>query len=739
MAIIYGPNGEVLKKPVESEIATLDKEPFLRITNILPNPDIILRKTGRGPEIYDEMENDDHVWACITTRKSGVASKSWDVLPASDEAKDKEIAEFVKANLLGLNFERDLRQMMDAPFRGFRVHEVIWEERKGKWWVVNLKSKPQRRFNFGADGQLRLITRDNYQGEPVPPFKFMITQHEASDDNPYGVRVFSKMYWPWVFKKAGFKFWAIFIEKFGMPLLLGRYRQGASQDEIDKIIEALANMVQDAVGAVPQGTTVDTLEAKSGKEGSHQAFLTYCDNAISKAALGQTLTTQIGSTGSYAAAGIHYEVKQEIVEADARMIMASINNQLVKWLVDFNFGPQERYPEFKIFYEPEEVKKDLAERDERLVNMGVPIGVNYFYSRYNIPAPDKNEQLVSPRNSAHSPQFTGDSEKDKDFSRPDQDADFDEKIMIARGTRLDQLYRNALGKGKKAWGGLMADIRKQISRWESYDDVDSLQVDPEKLDLIFQVLMDTVRVGYMLGELDAVEDYNNAFLDFAEDKPYTIKPEPLSFEEAIEKFKNLMPVEVERYRKLDEELKPKFFTISRVEGSDIVAKIKSYIEESIEKGTPFEEFKKNVDDLFDRMGIGETNPWHLETVFRTNIQTAYNAGNWEKMNTPEFVDMFPFYRYSAILDSQTRPSHRAMHGFTARRDDPVWDEWWPPNGYRCRCGIIAINKFRAAREGITLSPATNIPVPDQGFTKNPGRALREVPDSIKDRADFIAA
>lgn len=741
MPVIYGPNGEVLKKPVESEIATLDKDVFLRVTNILPNPDVILRKTGKGPEIYDEMENDDHVWACITTRKAGVTSKPWDVLSTSDDSRDKEIAEFVKDNLLGVNLERDLKQMMDAPFRGFRVHEAIWEERNGKWWIVNLKSKAQRRFNFGADGQLQLITKDSYLGEAVPPCKFVVTQHEASDDNPYGVRVFSKMYWPWVFKKAGFKFWAIFVEKFGMPLLLGRYRQGAGQDEIDKIVEALANMVQDAVGAVPQGTAVDTLEAgKGGKEGTHQGFLTYCDNAISKSALGQTLTTQIGSTGSYAAAGVHYTVKQEIVEADAKMIMAAVNDQLVRWLVDFNYGPQERYPTFTISYEPEEVKKDLAERDEKLVNIGVPIGVNYFYGRYNIPTPDKDEQLVSPKTAAPAPQFACDFTTGKDFTQPiPKDVDFDEKIVIARGDRLDQLHRNALEKGKQSWAALINSIKKQIASWESYDDADTLKVDPEKLDPIYQVLMDTCRVGYMIGELDAVEDYNNAFLDFAEQKPYTIKPEPLSFEEAIEKFKNMMPVEMERYRKLDEELKPKFFTISRVEGGDVVAKIKGYIEESLEKGTPFQQFKKDVGGLFDRMGLGETDPWHLETVFRTNIQTAYNAGNWEKMNTPEFVDMFPFYRYSAILDSQTRHTHRVMHGFIARRDDPIWEEWWPPNGYRCRCGVIAINKYRSAREGITLSPATNIPVPDQDFTKNPGRALREVPDSIKERADFMAA
>lgn len=125
----------------------------------------------------------------------------------------------------------------------------------------------------------------------------------------------------------------------------------------------------------------------------------------------------------------------------------------------------------------------------------------------------------------------------------------------------------------------------------------------------------------------------------------------------------------------------------------------------------------------------------METVFRTNVQTAYGAGHWEKLNDPLLADMFPCYRYSAVMDSQTRDTHRVMHGFIARRDDQIWNEWWPPNGFRCRCGIVAINKYRAAREGIKPSAPAKVE-PDQGFARNPARALREVPENIKEKADF---
>jgi SPP1 gp7 family putative phage head morphogenesis protein len=729
--MILGSDGKPLKKPNTSEIATLEKEfgSWIHFLKILPNPDPIIQKTGKGSEIYAEMRTDGHIRACLTARKAGVLSKRWDVLPAEESGdKGEEIATFVKRNLEGLNFDQDLRQMLDAPFEGFRAMEVLWEERKDQWWVKDIKSRPQRRFNFGTSGELRLITLNDFYGEPVPPAKFLLVQHEdEDDDNPYGTRLYSTCFWPWMFKKHGYKFWAIFVEKYGMPTAVGKYHPGASDRDKRELLQALVDLVQDAAVAIPSNSELDFKETSGDKSETHRLFLVFSNQEISKGILGQTLTTEIGERGSYSAASVHADVKQDIIEADAKMIMAAMNNQLVKWLVDFNFGPQEDYPRFTIFYEEEDIKKEQAERDKTLVEIGVPIGVNYFYERYNIPKPAEDEPLINKSDTSKSPT--------PEFAAQYKGVvlDFEEKIS-SRGDYLDQLFEAAMNKGATTYGKLLADIKQQINSWDDYNQATSLKPDSTAMDGIQEVLLNTVLVGYMLGEADAWQDYEDGLEEviknFAKKPEYTIKPEPLTLVEAVKRFKQIMPVEMEQYRKLEEELKPKYFTISRVEGEDIVTKIKGFIEESLEKGTPFQEFRKNVDELFERLGFGPSDPWHLETVFRTNIQTAYNAGNWEKMQEPEFVDMFPYYRYSSVLDSQTRPAHRAMHGFIAHRDDPIWEQWWPPNGYRCRCGVIAINKYRAKREGIKVSKPMDL-LPDKGFVNNPGQALREVPESMR--------
>lgn len=511
--MILGPDGKPIKRPIESEIAALSSDPWSSFLKVLLNPDLILQKTGRSVEVYEEMRNDAHVWACMTSRKSGVLSKNWDVLPVSQDDKDKEIAGFVKQNLLGLNFEQDLRQMLDAVFEGFRVHEAIWEIRSGKWWIKNLKARPQRRFNFGTEGELRLITRTSLDGEPVPGAKFLLVQHEADDDyNPYGVRLFSKCYWPWMFKKHGFKFWAIFTEKYGMPTAVGKHPPGIPEHEKQELLNALLAIVQDAAIAIPNNAEVDFKEAKGEKAAIHELFINFCNQEISKAILSQTLTTEIGDKGSYSAAKVHEDVKQEIIEADSKLVMTAVNTQLVRWLVDFNYGPQEEYPHFVIFYEEEEVNRDRAERDKILVmDLGLPASVDYFYDKYNIPRPGDDEELLVVPSRAATP-----LQSSQEFSQTVQkravEVDFaeDDLKIMARGDTLERFYKKALEGGRDVYGRLVESLKEQIRSWDSFDEVDNLKAGTEAIGRIAEHLTNTALTGYMLGEYDAWEDYKQA-------------------------------------------------------------------------------------------------------------------------------------------------------------------------------------------------------------------------------------
>ena len=84
----------------------------------------------------------------------------------------------------------------------------------------------------------------------------------------------------------------------------------------------------------------------------------------------------------------------------------------------------------------------------------------------------------------------------------------------------------------------------------------------------------------------------------------------------------------------------------------------------------------------------------------------------------------PCWRYSAILDGSTRPSHRELDGKVFRADDPIWDRIYPPNGFGCRCRVRAISEREARREGVeVLSGQAGLGgfTPDPGWAYNPGK------------------
>ena len=108
----------------------------------------------------------------------------------------------------------------------------------------------------------------------------------------------------------------------------------------------------------------------------------------------------------------------------------------------------------------------------------------------------------------------------------------------------------------------------------------------------------------------------------------------------------------------------------------------------------------------------------LRTIFQTNLRTSYAAGQWERIQRVK--DDLPFLRYSAVLDSRTRPDHRRWHGTVLPVDHPFWQTHFPPNGWRCRCSVTQFSESPPAgwdRTRPWVNDRTGI---DSGWNHNTG-------------------
>ncbi len=171
--------------------------------------------------------------------------------------------------------------------------------------------------------------------------------------------------------------------------------------------------------------------------------------------------------------------------------------------------------------------------------------------------------------------------------------------------------------------------------------------------------------------------------------------EPLPFEEALAFFRAKgYRISGESFREVWGAAHAQAFTVSRVTAMDVLEDIREAIERSLADGISLGEFKRDLGETLARKGWmvpkgeipgpGERRltPWRLETIFRTNIQSAYSAGRYKQML--EVAPDRPYWRYVAVMDNRTRPAHAAMHGKVYRFDHPFWSKWTPPNGYNCR-------------------------------------------------------
>jgi SPP1 gp7 family putative phage head morphogenesis protein len=106
-----------------------------------------------------------------------------------------------------------------------------------------------------------------------------------------------------------------------------------------------------------------------------------------------------------------------------------------------------------------------------------------------------------------------------------------------------------------------------------------------------------------------------------------------------------------------------------------------------------------MDAIFLRHGFAPLSPYRIETIFRTNLQSAYQAGRYRQLTEPAVMAALPYWRYVAVLDGSTRPEHAALHGKIYPANHPFWKTWYPPNGFNCRCTVVAVSKRQIEANG----------------------------------------
>ncbi len=474
-------------QPKPGELAGRSTDPrFYAALAVLPNPDPILRRLGVRDEVYDDIEVDAHVIGELQLIRADLLRYAHTLNPGGESRKDKRAFELCERLLASqpapLTIWPDIFwQIGQAPFRGQSVMEIVWERSGDELMPQRLLQRPNRRFGYSPENDLRLLTRDQpLEGEPADLQYFLVNRHMPSFDQPYGVALFSSCYWPRLFKTNGYRWFVKFCERFGLPYPLGKYPAGTPEPQIRLLEQALEAMIESGWASMQEGGSVELLQAQGAAGGGKLAqhlLIEACNAEMSKALTSQTLSTeQTGNSGTRAASETH-RGRADDVSAARREAVAHTLDSLWRLITLVNLGPDAKPPTSE-FASEEAANKERAETYKVFIDAGGKPSRKAMAADLGIALADPNDpddQLQAPAAAQAAPGKPADPESGSEFARgddvePDQaalDAGIEQLLSKEPGKVLEPILKPLLKQARENPDALLGRIAELYPQMDS--------------------------------------------------------------------------------------------------------------------------------------------------------------------------------------------------------------------------------------------------------------------------------
>ena len=641
----------------------VDAEWWLR-----PQDEVLLRQGAGDLRLYDDLLRDDRVFSVLEQRRRAVVAREWEVRPGGERRRDRQAADHLREQLEHVGWDAVTDRMLFGVLYGFSIAEAVYARDGARVALDRLPVRNRRRFVFGPDMRPRLLTASGSgQGERLPPRKFWcFTAGNDNSDDPYGRGLGHQLYWPVFFKRHQIKFWLTLLDRYGQPTPIGRYPRSQAHLKQD-LLDAMRAIVTDGAAAFPDDMTVELLETARGGRVDYDAFREAMDRAITTVVLSQTMTTEDGASRSQAE--VHLEVRDEVVESDARLVDDSFSRSLGRWLTEWNW-PGAATPVVRRVMETPARQLKRALRDQAVAALGHRPTADYVEEAYGIPL-DR-----SPAPPAG--QGDGDAELAEDADEADAEAVLPK--LAAFADRARERLDNA-----DSLGGFRVRLEEDVRG-----------ISP---DAAARALGGRLALAVLQGMSDADDGQGPEFAD---------DDGRLDFRERVRFFRDKLSVPTLTWTDIWQEQHDVAFVVAGAARDDLLADLRAAVDRAVADGATLRAFRGDFDRIVARHGWAYRGgrDWRTRVIWETNRATSYAAGRWRQMQA--VAGERPFWRYRHNPASiEPRIKHVAWDGLLLRHDDPWWQAHWPPNGWGCRCYVESVGRRQAERlGGVDEAPAT---------------------------------
>ncbi len=308
------------------------------------------------------------------------------------------------------DFEGLVKNLVEATLTGISVNEILWELRPGpksgplEYMPRATKRIPALFYGYptaldipdelllnpsGLMGGLNLVQ--------FPPNKFIIAIEKAHSGHPSVSMAMRCLTALWASFTFGLEWFCTSAQLFGIPFRKGIFEKGDAEG-YNLLMSMLAQMGSAGYAAIPRNTDIEFITAPgTGAQGPAERLVELADRICDITILGQTLSTDVGNSGSRALGQVHAGVKADVVEGVADFTARMLKAQLIPAIIALNYGSLEELPDLIPDIKQLEDQLALVQRDQILFQeMGLPVDESYLRARHNVPAPTAGSTLYVP-------------------------------------------------------------------------------------------------------------------------------------------------------------------------------------------------------------------------------------------------------------------------------------------------------------------------------------------------------
>ena len=319
--------------------------------------------------IVDRMVREDPVAAaCRMAWTLPLLSVPWNVIPASEDPRDVEVADFVEAALfehLSGGFEQWLEQAVQFTWRGWALFEIVarYDKVLGRTVIDRLASRMPwtieewQRHRDGRWGARQYpYSGDDYVGGGTPsrekqpvihPDKLLHLTYQPDGDNPEPMGILRPCYGAWRQRRTYLKLEATGFERacYGIPYCtVSEMASPGDIDQVNIILRELRAGIR-SFAMFPRGYTLEFAEFPMKAAEIREARVA-AGHDMARAALCQFLFTG-EKAGSYSLIQGQLDHYAMALQQAANRIAATLSQgpkAIVKRLVAWNFENVDRFP-----------------------------------------------------------------------------------------------------------------------------------------------------------------------------------------------------------------------------------------------------------------------------------------------------------------------------------------------------------------------------------------------------------